>query len=118
MASFATTKPVNLTEVAGPRPWSEVAQNLRIHARCGGAMLQIQALDHAEHGHRNDSHAHTVYVIVSGYGLLRCRDTGLECTEGDVLFVPADCPHRFERMDGDLRVWRISLAPEASPEGT
>jgi mannose-6-phosphate isomerase-like protein (cupin superfamily) len=52
---------------------------------------------------------------VSGYGLLRCGDMSLECTEGDVPFVPAGRPHWFERLDGEIRMWRISLAPADSP---
>jgi mannose-6-phosphate isomerase-like protein (cupin superfamily) len=46
-----------------------------------------------------------IYVIVSGNGVLRCGETALECTMGDLLFVPRGHPHGFEwlgRRDQDL----------------
>jgi mannose-6-phosphate isomerase-like protein (cupin superfamily) len=41
---------------------------------------------------------------------LRCEDAEIECTAGDVVFVPKGCPHRFDRLDGAIRIWRISPA--------
>ncbi len=52
--------------------------------------------------------------IISGYGVLRCRDTAMECTAGDVLFVPRGHEHWFERLDGEIR---ISLKATAAGEG-
>ena len=62
-------------------------------------------------GHANDGLTDTVYVIASGYGALRWGDTALECTAGDVLFVPNGRPHCFERLHGEIRIWRISAVP-------
>jgi mannose-6-phosphate isomerase-like protein (cupin superfamily) len=108
--SAAPPTPINLTEAADRMPWSEVERGLRICARTEGMVLQIQALGHAEHGHRNDGRAETIYIIVSGYGLLRCDVAAFECTAGDVLFMPSGAPHHFERLDGEIRFWRITLA--------
>ena len=52
--------------------------------------------------------------IISGYGVLRCRDTAMECTAGDVLFVPRGHEHWFERLDGEIRIW---LKATAAGEG-
>jgi hypothetical protein len=41
----------------------------------------------------------------------------MECTAGDVLFVPRGHEHRFERLDGEIRIWRISLKATAAGEG-
>ena len=70
-------------------------------------------LDRAGDGYASDGLADTVYVIASGYGVLRWGDVVLECTAGDVLFVPAGRAHRFEQVDGAMRVWRISAAGPA-----
>jgi hypothetical protein len=67
-------------------------------------------------GYKSDGIADTVYVIESGYGVLRWGETALECTAGDVLFVPGGQAHRFERLDGTIRVWRISTAFSLVPE--
>jgi mannose-6-phosphate isomerase-like protein (cupin superfamily) len=108
--------PLNPAEAAGRMPWSEVNKALGIRARIDGATLEIQGLEHDEGGHPNTGQADTVYVIVSGYGTLRYGDMSLECTEGDVLFTPRGCSHHFERMDGEMRIWRISLILAAAPE--
>jgi mannose-6-phosphate isomerase-like protein (cupin superfamily) len=113
--SVASFTPINLTEAADRVPWPDVEQALRLSVHCAGAVLEIRGLDHAEHGQRNDGHAHTVYVIVSGYGMLRRGEKVLECTVDDVLFIPSGCPHHCERLDGPIQIWCISLAPMASP---
>jgi mannose-6-phosphate isomerase-like protein (cupin superfamily) len=95
--------------------WSDVSKVLGIRARVDGAALEIQRLEHDVSGHRNNGQAETVYVIASGYGILRYGDVSLECTEGDVLFTPRGCQHHFERMDGEMRIWRISLVLAAVP---
>jgi mannose-6-phosphate isomerase-like protein (cupin superfamily) len=65
-------------------------------------------MTHAENGQQNDGSREIVYVVIAGFGLLQYDDVGVECTGGDVLFVPRGCPHRFERLDGEIKIWRIS----------
>ena len=103
--------PINLTESASRMPWSQVEQVLRVRAPADGLALEIRGLSQGEKGLPNAGLSDTVYVIVSGYGLLRCGETPMDCTEGDVLFVPSGCAHEFERLDGEIRIWRISLLP-------
>nr|WP_245214698.1 AraC family ligand binding domain-containing protein [Pararoseomonas indoligenes] len=106
--------PINLTEASDRVPWSEVDKALRVSARSGNAVLEIRGLGYTEQGHANDGLSDTAYVIVAGFGVLRCEEAPLEFTTGDVLFVPRGCPHRLERLDGEIRLWKISLAPASS----
>jgi mannose-6-phosphate isomerase-like protein (cupin superfamily) len=106
--------PINLTEAAIRVPWSEIDQALRVQTRAAGFVLDIRGLEHAEDGHTNPSLSETVYVIVQGYGVLRCGDMAMECTKDDVLFVPSGHPHHFERLDGQIKIWRVSLVPAAA----
>jgi mannose-6-phosphate isomerase-like protein (cupin superfamily) len=52
--------------------------------------------------------ADIVYVIISGYGVLRCGDEArIEFTAGDVMMVPAGAWHQFEEASPKFRTWRI-----------
>jgi mannose-6-phosphate isomerase-like protein (cupin superfamily) len=110
MPSIAHPSPINLTEAAGRMPWSEVEQALRVHARYDGAALEIRGLEYAADGHPDEGLHDTVYFVVASYGVLRCGETAIEFTAGDVIFVPKDCPHHFEQLDGKIRIWRLLLA--------
>ncbi len=58
--------------------------------------------------------ADIVYVIISGYGVLRCRDGAqIEFTAGDVMMVPGGAWHRFEEVSPKLRTWRIVVGQPA-----
>ena len=118
MASPGPLAPLNLTAAAEGMPWSEVRRALRIRGSSGGGPLEVCVLDRPGDGHASDGLADTVYVIASGYGVLRWGDVVLECTAGDVLFVPAGRAHRFERLDGEIRIWRISPVPGPAAAGT
>ena len=61
------------------------------------------------------SDADTLYVIISGYGVLRCADgSRVEFTAGDVMLVPAGAEHRFEEIAPKFRTWRIVVGgPES-----
>ena len=55
-----------------------------------------------------DAEADILYVIISGYGVLRCRDGArVEFTAGDVMIVPAGASHRFEEVSPKFSTWRI-----------
>jgi mannose-6-phosphate isomerase-like protein (cupin superfamily) len=116
MPSPAQQNPINLTAAAEPMPWAEAQEVVRVLARSKGLTLEIRGLDDAKVGHPGTGLSDNVYVIISGYGVLRCRNTAMECTAGDVLFVPKGHEHRFERLDGEIRIWRISLSPTAAGE--
>ncbi len=59
--------------------------------------------------------ADIIYVIISGYGVLCCRDGGrIEFTAGDVMMVPAGAWHRFEEASPKFRTWRIVVGKPAA----
>lgn len=53
-----------------------------------------------------------VYVVVSGSGEFVNGDARHAFAPGDLLFVPAGVPHRFENFTGDFAVWVIFYGPE------
>ncbi len=116
MASSEPQGPVNLTAAADRMSWAEVQDRLRIRTIQGGHALRIDGLADAGAGQPGSGAADTVYVIVSGFGTLRCGSAALDCTAGDVLFVPRGQPHHFEGLDGEIRTWRISLTPDAAED--
>ncbi|MBL6458324.1 cupin domain-containing protein [Belnapia sp. T6] len=105
---------VNLTAAAERLPWSEVREALRIRLPVGDAVLEIGAAEGAEADGPGMAAAGTLYLVVSGFGLLRQGEAAQECTAGDLVFVPGGEAHRFERLDGELRLWRISVGPAAA----
>jgi mannose-6-phosphate isomerase-like protein (cupin superfamily) len=104
--------PINLTEVADGMSWREACETLRIVSQPQTAGFRIQPLDEGENGRHNDSTVDTIYVVVSGYGVIRYDNSEMECTAGDVLFIPEGNPHRLERLDGAIRIWMIELIIE------
>ena len=118
MFSPGTRVPINLTAATEQLPWSEVGQGLFIQGQTEGCALEVHGLDRVGEGHASDGLVDTVYVIVSGYGVLRWGEMALECTAGDVLFVPGGPAHRFERLNGEIRIWRISAVPGLATAGT
>jgi len=53
-----------------------------------------------------------VYVVLEGRGLFVNGDARHAFAPGDLLFVPAGVPHRFEEFTDDLAVWVIFYGPE------
>lgn len=53
-----------------------------------------------------------LYVVMRGSGEFVNGDTREEFAPGDVLFVPAFVPHRFENFTADLAVWVVFYGPE------
>jgi mannose-6-phosphate isomerase-like protein (cupin superfamily) len=102
------SKPVNLTAAAEPMSWEQACKVIGVTGPSERIALDVHGVSHAENGRLNDGSRETVYVVISGFGVLRCDDMDTQCTAGDVLFVPQGCPHRFERLDGDIRIWSIS----------
>ncbi|TPM89492.1 hypothetical protein FJ966_29225 [Mesorhizobium sp. B2-1-5] len=102
------SKPINLTAAAEPMPWSEACKTIGVTGPSELVALDVRGLTHADNGRLNDGSRETVYVVVAGFGVLRCDDAAMECTAGDVIFVPRGCPHRFERLDGEIKIWTIS----------
>jgi mannose-6-phosphate isomerase-like protein (cupin superfamily) len=103
------TKPVNLTATTETMSWDLACKVVSVSGPSEAIALEVRCMSYVENGHSNDNLSETVYVVISGFGILRCADSEVPCTTGDVLFVPKGCPHQFERLDGDIKIWRISL---------
>lgn len=52
-----------------------------------------------------------MYVVMSGSGSFRRGEEILRFAAGDVLFVPAGMPHRFEGFSDDFTTWVIFYGP-------
>jgi hypothetical protein len=102
------SQPFNLTAAAESMLWSGASHTVGVSGPSETVALEVRGLNSAENGRQNDGSQDIVYVVFAGFGVLRSDDLDLECTAGDVLFVPQGCSHRFERMDGEIRIWRIS----------
>jgi mannose-6-phosphate isomerase-like protein (cupin superfamily) len=107
-------EPINLTEMASRMSWRDACETLRVCHRSETASIRIQPFDGAESGPPDDGSSDVIYVVVSGYGVLHLEGKEMECTAGDLLFIPRGHPHRFERTDGEIRIWRISLAQDSA----
>ncbi len=53
-----------------------------------------------------------VYVVVEGAGWFQNGNERHRFGPGDVLFVPAGVPHRFEEFSDHLAVWVFFYGPE------
>jgi mannose-6-phosphate isomerase-like protein (cupin superfamily) len=53
-----------------------------------------------------------VYVVIAGTGWFVKGSERHRFEPGDVLFVPAGVPHRFQRFTDDLVVWAILCPPQ------
>ena len=53
-----------------------------------------------------------LYVVVKGSGVFVSDGARTPFGRGDVLFVAAGRPHRFEEFDPELQVWVIFYGPE------
>jgi hypothetical protein len=101
--------PINLTAASEPMSWPQACEMIGVAGPSEGPGLEVHGIICAENGYLNDSTFDVVYVVVSGFGVLHSHDTDVDCTAGDVLFVPRGCPHRFKRLDRDMKIWRVSL---------
>lgn len=57
-----------------------------------------------------------VYVVVSGSGYFFNGEDRHPFGPGDVLFVPAGVPHRFEKFTDDFQTWVIFYGPEGGEQ--
>jgi mannose-6-phosphate isomerase-like protein (cupin superfamily) len=57
-----------------------------------------------------------VYVVVQGSGKFLNGPERHPFGPGDLLFVPAGVPHRFEEFTDDLMVWVVFYGPEGGEQ--
>lgn len=53
-----------------------------------------------------------VYIIIAGTGIFDNDGIKVNFKPGDLLFVPAGKPHRFEDFSDDFSTWVIFYGPE------
>lgn len=53
-----------------------------------------------------------IYVIASGSGMFWNGEERIAFAAGDLLFVPAGIPHRFEDFTDDFSTWVMFYGPE------
>ncbi|MET0985009.1 MAG: cupin domain-containing protein [Steroidobacteraceae bacterium] len=54
-----------------------------------------------------------LYLVQSGAAILWRNEQRVACGAGDVLYVPAHMPHRFESFSTDFRTWVIYLRSQS-----
>lgn len=53
-----------------------------------------------------------LYVVSAGSGIFRRGETTVPFVTGDVLFVAAHVPHRFETFSDDFEAWVVFFGPK------
>src|SRR5437762_11153929 len=53
-----------------------------------------------------------IYVVIRGLGDFLSRDERRPIGAGDIIFVEAEVPHRFENFSEDLTLWVFFYGPE------
>lgn len=57
-----------------------------------------------------------LYFIMQGSGELVIAEQRHPCNAGDVFFVPAGMPHRFENFTDDLATWVVFWGPQGGEQ--
>ncbi|WP_040488319.1 cupin domain-containing protein [Fodinicurvata sediminis] len=53
-----------------------------------------------------------LYIVAAGQGRFRRGEEVVTFAPGDLLYVPAHVPHRFEDFSEDFKTWVIFYGPE------
>lgn len=62
---------------------------------------------------RQQPHARDeLYIVAAGQGRFRRGEELVSFAAGDLLYVPAHVPHRFEDFSDDFKTWVIFYGPE------
>jgi mannose-6-phosphate isomerase-like protein (cupin superfamily) len=59
-----------------------------------------------------------IYVIASGSSQFYRAGETVDCTKGDVLFVPANMEHRFINFTDDFATWVIFYGPKGGEKSS
>lgn len=57
-----------------------------------------------------------IYMVISGTGILNCNNKRTNCSQGDILFVPAGTEHNFEGFSNDFCTWAVFSNPVGSEQ--
>jgi mannose-6-phosphate isomerase-like protein (cupin superfamily) len=80
----------------------------------GSARIGVYAPrgDDPQQPHEQDE----VYIVAHGQGIFLHGDARVPFAPGDMLFVRAGMPHRFENFSDDLAVWVVFYGPSGGEE--
>lgn len=115
MATPASPIRVTVEEAAARLPHQDESP-LRVATSLKRGSLLVKL--YAPRGHDPQS-PHTqdeLYVVVSGRGEFVNGDDRHPFGPGDVLFVPAGRPHRFENFTDDFQTWVIFYGPRGGEQ--
>jgi mannose-6-phosphate isomerase-like protein (cupin superfamily) len=100
---------ITLAEVAAGLPTAE-GKRFKVAFERGTVSVELYAPrgTDPQQPHSRDE----LYVVASGRGTFVHGDARVEFGPGDVLFVPAHVPHRFEGFGDDFYVWVVFYGPE------
>ena len=103
-------KALSFCEACSRLPESSVARSIELF-RHGTLQVKWYAPRGADQQqpHTRDE----VYIVASGEGEFVHDDRRVAFVAGDLLFVAAGVPHRFENFTSDLGVWVLFYGPEA-----
>jgi mannose-6-phosphate isomerase-like protein (cupin superfamily) len=90
-----------------PAPGGKAFAELFAHGTLSVEIYAPKGID-PQQPHTRDE----VYVVVSGSGAFLLGDERVAFCAGDLLFVPARAPHRFEDFGDDFAAWVIFYGPE------
>ena len=95
-----------LASLPGPvtAKWPEGERFVEAFSREGLSLELYAPVGHdPQQPHAQDE----LYCIVSGTAILSIGDVRHDCAPGDVFFVPADMPHRFETFSEGFAAWAV-----------
>jgi mannose-6-phosphate isomerase-like protein (cupin superfamily) len=96
------------------RPTEDLLRDMAQVLTLAHLAFAVQAADTTGQLAPEPSRHDELYMIIAGYGVLRCSDGELiELTAGDLLFVPAESGARFEDLSRKFKTWRVSLRLES-----
>lgn len=78
--------------------------------------LQVEYYAPRGHDPQQPHNRDEVYVVVSGSGMFYDGTDHRPCVDGDLLFVAAGIPHRFEDFTDDFGVWVLFYGPEGGEQ--
>ncbi|WP_207458117.1 cupin domain-containing protein [Azospirillum sp. SYSU D00513] len=77
-----------------------------------GEEISVELYAPVETDRQNPHERDELYIVASGTGVFSRDEERVPFGPGDLLYVPAHAPHRFESFTGDFRTWVIFYGPK------
>lgn len=98
MSFHLTIEAAKTKLLSAPHPFVELLKDKGMSVEYFAPKMQDVQTPHAKD---------ELYVIASGRSAFIRDNEHIECSTGDVIFVPAGMPHRFENFSDDFATWVI-----------